>query len=121
MRTQLECIIWAEAHYPQCSDTSKNYELELYLRAACVLGAAFNDKYPVSVNKILHRMNDKDRYLRYFTNRAKLDMIGTQKFLGMAERGGVKYTNEFMYTSNLRERVDKNVAAACDDLVAPYL
>lgn len=120
-RTPFECIVWAEKHYPPCTAQSDNYELELYLRAACVLGSAFNDKYPTSVNHILHCMNDKDKYLRYFTNRAKLDMIGTEKFVGMAERGGVKYTNEFMYTAILRERVDKNVAIACDDLVAPYL
>lgn len=121
MRTPFECIVWAEAHYPQCSTASDSYELELYLRAACVLGSAFNDRYPVSVNHILHRMKDKDRYLRYFTNRAKVNMIGTQKFVGMAERGGVRYTNEFMYTTFLRERVDERCAVACDILVAPYL
>lgn len=121
MRTPFECIVWAEKHYPQCSAASDSYELELYLRAACVLGSAFNDKYPTGVNQIFIRMKDKDRYLKYFTNRAKLDMIGTQKFVDMAQRGGVKYTNEFMYTSILRGRVDKDVTVACDALVQPYL
>ena len=120
-RTPFECIVWAEKHYPPCSTQSKNYELELYLRASCVLGAGFNEHYPVSVNHIFHRMNDESRYFRYFTKRAELDAIGTAKFLGMAERGGVRYTNEYMYTTILRPHIKAIVAEECDKLVQPYL
>ena len=120
-RTPFECIVWAEKHYPPCSTQSDRYELELYLRASCVLGSGFNEHYPTSVNKILHRMNDGNKYLRYFINRARLDKIGGDKFVGMAERGGVRYTNEFMYTTILRDSVKSEVVEACFKLVREYL
>ena len=120
-RTPFECITWAEQHFPQVSQSSDNVELEMYLRSSCVLGSAFNSSYPVSANKTFHRLKETNRYRLYFTNCAELDKIGGEKFLGMAERGGIYYTNEYMFSTVLRTYVKVAVAEGCDKLVEPYL
>lgn len=120
-RTPFECITWAEVHFPQVTVASDDVQLERYLRACCVLGSAFNSSYPVGTNKTFHRLKETNRYRRYFTNRAKLDKIGGDKFVNMSERGGVYYTNEYMFSTILRTYVKAAVAEACDKLVEPYL
>jgi hypothetical protein len=108
-------------HFPQVAVSSDDVQLERYLRACCVLGSAFNTSYPIAANKTFHRLIEKNRYRRYFTNRAKLDKIGGEKFVGMAELGGVYYTNEYMFSTVLRTYVEAAVAEACDKLMEPYL
>lgn len=120
-RTPFECITWAEVHFPQVSTTSDDVQLERYLRACCVLCSAFNPTYPISANKTFHRLKEANRYRRYFTNRAKLDKVGGDKFMSMAEGGGVYYTNEYMFSTVLRAYVKVAVAEACDKLVESYL
>ena len=120
-RTPFECLVWAEQHFPQPSQSSDSVELEMYLRACCVLGSAFNTSYPIAANKTFHRLIEKNRYRRYFTNRAKLDKVGGEKFTNMAARDGVCYTNEYMFSTVLRPYVKAAVAEVCDKLVEPYL
>ena len=120
-RTPIECLVWAEQHFPQPSQSSDSEELERYLRACCVLGSAFNPSYPISANKTFHRLKETNRFRRYFTNRAKLDKIGGEKFISMAECGGVYYTNEYMFSTVLRPYVKADVAEGCDKLIEPYL
>lgn len=121
-RTPFECIIWAEKMFLPCSKKVKNYELELYLRSVCVLGAAFNDGYPNSTNRAIKNTKvTESRYLHYFLKRAKLSKIGSDKFHSMAERGGLNYTNEYIYTTILRPHIKAIVAEECDKLVQPYL
>lgn len=120
-RTPFECLVWAEQHFPRVATSSDSVELEMHLRSCCILGSAFNPSYPISSNQTFHRLKETNRYRRYFTNRAKLDKIGGEKFVGMAERGGVFYTNEYMFSTILRSYVKAAVAEACDTLVQPYL
>ena len=50
-----------------------------------------------------------------------MDKIGGEKFISMAECGGVYYTNEYMFSTVLRPYVKADVAETCDKLIEPYL
>jgi len=118
--TKEELMAWADAHFPKVREDADDTVFERELREICVLGSAYNEKLAVGANRIFHCMKSPNRYFVYFQRRAKLDKIGSEKFKGMAERGGVRFTNEYLYTTRLRGSVDAAVVEACERLVAVY-
>ena len=118
--TKKQLIAWADAHFPKVRESADDIVLERELREKCVLGSAYNEKPAVGANRIFHCIKSPNRYLEYFQRRARLDKIGSEKFRGMAGRGGVCFTNEYLYTTTLRGSVDAAVVEACERLVAGY-
>jgi len=111
---------WADEHFPPVDEAADDVELEQKLRTVCMKGARYIDRLAVSTNKTLHKLNPPNKYVRYFTNRAKLDMVGGEKFEMIASSGGVEYTNEYQFATLLKGHVDKEVVKKSVELVLRF-
>jgi hypothetical protein len=115
--TERQIVEWCIEHFPPINSDSENVELESKLRDVLIGGSLFFDKYPISTNRTLHNLKPENRYRRYFTNRAELDSLGFENFEYLCACGGRRYTNEFIYTTLLREYVDDAVVSASTQLL----
>ena len=111
---------WCEAHYPQVDSSSDDSVLENKLRQLIIEGSALFDKYPLQANRTLHNLRSVNRYTRYFTNRAKLKLLGFDNFKHLCSIGGGKYTNEYIFTTLLRKHVNEAVVTASQKLLDTY-
>lgn len=111
---------WCEAHYPKVDSASDDVKLEQMLRQAIIKGSTAFDKYPTSTNRTLHVLRSVNRYTRYFTNRAKVELLGFDNFKYLCSVGASDCTNEYIYTTLLRNHVSEDVIAASNKLLATY-
>jgi len=111
---------WSEEHFPQVDNTSDDVELEKKLRTVLIEGSAYFDKYPISTNKTLHKLLPKNKYKRYFANRAKIEFLGYENFHYLCENGGSKYTNEYIFTTLLREHVSEAIITESEKLLVTF-
>jgi hypothetical protein len=112
---------WCKSHYPQVDSASDDVELENKLRRAIIKGSTLFDKYPTSTNRTLHNLRSVDRYTRYFTNRAKTDLLGFDNFKYLCSCDGSEYTNEYIYTTLLRNHVSEEVVKASQKLLKSFV
>ena len=118
--TMFEKESWADEHFLPVDEAADDAELEQRLRTVCVKGARYINRLATSTNKTMHSIKPPNRYLRYFMNRAKLDMVGGEKFEMIARSGGVEYTNEYQFATLLKDRVDEEVVKKSIELVLQY-
>ena len=111
---------WCNDHYPQVDETSDNVELEHHFRNVIIEGSMYFDKYPLSTNRTLFHLKPKNRYKRYFTNRAKADALGADNFHFLCSNGGSKYTNEYQYATLLCDEVKDEVVGKSVKLLKQY-
>ena len=112
---------WCETHFPQVDKTSDNVVLEQRLRKKVIEGSTFFDKYPISTNRTLHCLRPKNKYVRYFTNRAKVEHLGFENFYFLCLNGGCKYTNEYQYATVLSDFVHNDVFTESQRLLKKYM
>jgi hypothetical protein len=111
---------WCLAHFPSVNDASDDVELERNLRNAIIEGSGYFDRYPVQANRTLHTLKPINRYRRYFTNRAKVEMLGFENFHYLCGNGGARYTNEFQYVTVLSDFVSDAVVGKSVKLLKQY-
>jgi len=111
---------WSEEHFPQVDNTSDDVELEKKLRTVLIEGSAYFDKYPTPTNRTLHNLLPQNKYRRYFTNRAKIEFLGYENFHYLCENGGSKYTNEYIFTTLLREHVSEAIITESEKLLVTF-
>ena len=111
---------WCEEHFPLVDNSSDDVELEKHLRATLVEGSTYFDKYAVPTNRTLHNLNPTNRYRRYFTNRAKAELLGYENFHYLCDNGGSKYTNEYQYATLLSDFVSDEVVGKSVKLLKEY-
>ncbi len=119
-RTMFEKESWADSNFLPVDDRADDVELEQKLRTVCIKGARYIDKLATGTNFHLHHFTNPNRYLKYFTNAAKVENIGGEKFEMIASRGGVEYTNEYQYATLLKGQVDEEVVKKSIELVLQY-
>ena len=119
-RTMIEKESWADKHFPPVDEAADDFELEQKLRTVCMKGARYIEKYATSTNRTLHTLKPPNKYVRYFTNRANLESIGGEKFELIAGNGGVEYTNEYQFSTLLKDQVDEEVVKKSIELVLQY-
>ena len=111
---------WCYAHYPSIDSASDDVVLEEKLKQVLIEGSCLFDKYPIQANRTLHNLLSVNRYTRYFTNRAKIELLGFDNFKFLCSIGGSKYTNEYIFTTLLRQHVSEAIIAECEKLLATY-
>ena len=111
---------WCREHFPDVEQTSADIVLEGQLKDILVEGSTYFDRYPVPANRTLHNLKPKDRYTRYFLNRASVDSIGFENFHYLCNNGGGRYTNEYQYATVLRKLVDEEVFVRSVELLNKY-
>ena len=111
---------WCNAHYPSIDSESDDVALEEKLKQVLIEGSCLFDKYPTQTNRTLHKLRSVNRYTRYFTNRAKIELLGFDNFKFLCSIGGSKYTNEYIFTTLLRQHVSEAIIAECEKLLATY-
>jgi len=116
----LEKESWADEHFLPVDEAADDVELEQKLRSVCVKGAGYIDRLATSTNFHLHHFTNPNRYLKYFTNAAKVEKVGGEKFELIARNGGVEYTNEYQYTTLLKDQVDAEVVKKSVEFVRQY-
>jgi len=120
VRTQEQLTTWANQHFPHPSAVSDEPALEWALRSICVSGAGYLNRYATSTNRTLHVLRERNRYLRYFTNQAKLTKLGSDKFYEITMNGGLCYTNEYLYATVLLGYVPAAVSQASSELISMF-
>jgi hypothetical protein len=83
-------------------------------------GSTYFDRLPVAANRTLHKLKPKDKYVRYFTNRARIENLGFENFHYLCSKGGSKYTNEYQYATILIALVSDEVAGKSMKLLSQY-
>jgi len=111
---------WCYAHYPSIDSASDDVVLEEKLKQVLIEGSCQFDKYPIQTNRTLHKLRSVNRYTRYFTNRAKIELLGFDNFKFLCSIGGSIYTNEYIFTTLLRQHVSEAIIAECEKLLATY-
>jgi hypothetical protein len=119
-RTMFEKESWADKHFPPVDEAADDVELEQKLRTVCMKGARYIDGVANGTRWTLSRIRPPSKYVRYFTNLAKLESVGGEKFEMIASRGGVEYTNEYQYATLLKDKVDAEVVKKSVELVLQY-
>jgi hypothetical protein len=109
---------WCYAHYPTIDSASDDVVLEETLKQVLIDGSCLFDKYPIQTNRTLHKLRSVNRYTRHFTNRAKIELLGFDNFKYLCSIGGSKYTNEYIFTTLLRQHVSEAIIAECEKLLA---
>lgn len=111
---------WCLEHFPQVDKSSDDVMLEEHLKLAIIGGSLYFDRYPTSANRTLHSIKPKNRYVRYFTNRAKADYLGFENFHMLCNDDGSKYTNEYQYATVLSDKVSDEVVGKSVKLLKIY-
>lgn len=111
---------WCYAHYPSIDSASDDVVLEEKLKQVLIDGSRLFDKYPIQTNRTLHKLRSVNRYTRYFTNRAKIELLGFDNFKFLCSIGGSKYTNEYIFTTLLRQHVSEAIIAESEKLLTTY-
>ena len=111
---------WCSNHFPSIDETSDDVELEKNLKDVLIVGSTYFDKYPVSTNRTLHSLKPKNKYLRYFTNRAKIETLGYENFHYLCESGGSRFCNEYQYATVLSDYVSDEVVGRSVKLLKQY-
>lgn len=111
---------WCLAHYPSIDSASDDVVLEEKLKQVLIDGSCLFDKYPIQTNRTLHKLRSVNRYTRYFTNRAKIELLGFDNFKFLCSIGGSEYTNEYVFTSLLSKHVNEAIIAESEKLLATY-
>ncbi|SDU21717.1 hypothetical protein SAMN05216296_2459 [Pseudomonas pohangensis] len=111
---------WAEEHFLPIDNSADNVALEIRLRSTCVKGSRYVDRLASSTNFHLHRIKNPNRYFTYFVNAATIPKLGTQKFRMIAENNGVRYTNEYLFATLLRQHVSSDVVEFSEILIKKY-
>jgi len=118
--TMFEKESWADLHFPPVDEAADDVELEQKLRTVCIKGARYIEKYATSTNLHLKRFKTPNRYLKYFTNLADIESVGSDKFKLIATNGGVEYTNEYQYSTLLKGHVDEAVVQKSIEYVLQF-
>jgi hypothetical protein len=111
---------WCGNHFPPIDTSSTNPSLEATLKAMIIEGSTYFDRLPVAANRTLHKLKPKDKYVRYFTNRARIENLGFENFHYLCSKGGSKYTNEYQYATILIALVSDEVAGKSMKLLSQY-
>lgn len=122
-----DAMQWADEKLPLPSVNADNIELERYLRDICVKGASYRmpnpsaKKHkrglPVGVRRAIGNTKAPNHYLRYFLCHAKPKDIGKGVAVELAQRGGIKYTNEMQYATVLKAFVSQRVYEAAEEFL----
>lgn len=111
---------WSANHFPDIDTASDDAILERHLRHILVEGSTFFDRYPLSTNRTLHTLKPYNKYRRYFTNKAKVEFLGHEKFHFLCQNGGSKYTNEYQFVTLLSDFVSDAVVGKSVKLLKQY-
>jgi len=111
---------WCNAHYPSIDSASDDVVLEEKLKQVLIEGSCLFDKYPIQANRTLHNLLSVNRYTRYFTNRAQIELLGFDNFKFLCSIGGSEYTNEYVFTTLLRKHVNEAIIAESEKLLTIY-
>ena len=111
---------WCLAHFPNVDEASDDVEMEHHLRNIIIEGSGYFDRYPTAANRTLHVLKPINKYRRYFTNRAKVGMLGFGNFHYLCDNGGSRYTNEYQYATILSDFVNDAVVGRSVKLLKPY-
>ena len=108
---------WAEKKFPPVNANALDKKREKLLRKLLVRASAYVTGYATSTQLHLIRIKKEDRYQSYFLDSAVIPKMGSAKFLQIAKRGGLEFTNEYMYCTEFSKEVDKTILCLSKCLV----